>query len=762
MPWKALEETSLVAREILNRDWTSHPLGDPGTWPTELLTTLGMCLRSEAISAVYWGPEFRVLYNDATLPVLGDRHSLALGAPASEVWVETWPRLEPLMRRVVDSGTEYAGSNTRFAVDSQGHPTESYYNFWFTPITLGDGTVAGIYAQGRETTSFVLAEKSLGAERRRLEILNNTGAFIAAELDLDRIVQSVTDAGVELTGAQFGAFFYNVTNDAGESYMLYSLSGVPREAFSSFPMPRATAVFKPTFVGEGVVRSDDILQDRRYGHSEPYRGMPPGHLPVRSYLAVPVKSRSGEVIGGLFFGHEKTAVFDNQHETILLGIAAQAAVAIDNARLFKAAERELSQRKAAEEELRLVNSGLESRVAEEVAVRQEAELALRQAQKMEAVGQLTGGIAHDFNNIIGGVLGSLELMQSRLAQGRVSELDRFLVGAHGAAKRAAALTQRLLAFSRRQTLDPKPADLNRLVAGMQDLIARSVGPEIHVESAAAGGLWTTFVDVGQLESALLNLCINARDAMPGGGTLTIETGNRWLDERAARERGLTAGQYISLCVSDTGVGMPADVIERAFDPFFTTKPIGQGTGLGLSMVYGFAGQSNGSVRIYSEVGKGTMVCIYLPRHRGEEDASELDGAVEKAPVSLDHETILLVDDEPLIRMVAFEVLTELGYHVIEAGDGPEAMRTILSQKRIDLLVTDVGLPNGMNGRQLADSARQRRPGLQVLFVTGYAENAVLNHGHLEPGMHVLTKPFGGDDLGRRVRDLITGAQKARQ
>jgi len=392
----------------------------------------------------------------------------------------------------------------------------------------------------------------------------------------------------------------------------------------------------------------------------------------------------------------------------------------------------------------------ETAAAEELRLAQES---LRQSQKMEAVGQLTGGLAHDFNNILAGISGSLELMKTRLAQGRIADLDRYVTGAQGAAKRAAGLTQRLLAFSRRQTLDPKPTDLNRLISGMQDLIERSVGPAVQVETAAAGGLWTSFVDQGQLENAMLNLCLNARDAMPDGGKLTIESGNRWLDERAAKERGLPAGQYVSLCVSDTGTGMAKDVIDRAFDPFYTTKPTGQGTGLGLSMVYGFAGQSNGAVRIYSEIGKGTMVCIYLPRHQGDADLGD-DQPELAAPVrSSDHETILVVDDEPLVRMVAVEMLTELGYQVIEAVDGPSALKILQSDQPIDLLVTDVGLPNGMNGRQLADAARTGRPRLQVLFITGYAENAVLNHGHLDPGMHVMTKPFVGETFARRVRDL---------
>ncbi|MDF8356906.1 response regulator [Ensifer adhaerens] len=404
--------------------------------------------------------------------------------------------------------------------------------------------------------------------------------------------------------------------------------------------------------------------------------------------------------------------------------------------------------------LRTLNETLEQRVEERTAALVQAEDALRQAQKMEAVGQLTGGLAHDFNNILAGISGSLDLMKTRLAQGRVGEIDRYMTGAQGAVKRAAGLTQRLLAFSRRQTLDPKPSDINRIVAGMQDLISRSVGPGVAVETVGAGGLWTAFVDVGQLENALLNLCINARDAMPDGGRLTIETGNRWLDERAAAQRGLPPGQYVSLCVSDTGTGMSPDVVARAFDPFFTTKPIGQGTGLGLSMVYGFAGQSGGAVRIYSEVGKGTMICIYLPRHAAEDHSSDIPADAGPAPAATGVHAILVVDDEPLVRMVAVEILEELGYEVLEASDGPSALKMLDARPTIDLLVTDVGLPNGMNGRQLADAVRVQRPGLNVLFVTGYAENAVLNHGHLDHGMEVVTKPFTADVLARRVESLI--------
>jgi PAS domain S-box-containing protein len=394
----------------------------------------------------------------------------------------------------------------------------------------------------------------------------------------------------------------------------------------------------------------------------------------------------------------------------------------------------------------------EEKAAEaELAAAQEA---LRQSQKMEAVGQLTGGIAHDFNNLLAGISGSLELLEKRLAEGRMAGAERYISAAQGAAKRAASLTQRLLAFSRRQTLDPKTLDVNKLIGGMEELIRRSVGPTITVEVVGAGGLWMTRADPSQLENSLLNLCINARDAMaPDGGRLTIETANKWLDHRAAQQRDVPPGQYVSLCVTDTGTGMETEVIARAFDPFFTTKPLGQGTGLGLSMIYGFVRQSGGQIRIYSEVGKGTTMCLYLPRYLGP-----LDNAEDAAPYAMtdrgDGETILVVDDERTIRMLIADVLEENGFAALEAEDGASGLRIIQSDVRIDLLITDVGLPGGMNGRQLADAALALRPGLKVLFITGYAENAVVGNGHLQAGMEVITKPFVVAELGRKVRDLI--------
>ncbi|KQU62131.1 histidine kinase [Sphingomonas sp. Leaf339] len=408
-------------------------------------------------------------------------------------------------------------------------------------------------------------------------------------------------------------------------------------------------------------------------------------------------------------------------------------------------------------DLEALNATLEEQVSARTAELMRTEEALRQSQKMEAVGQLTGGIAHDFNNLLTGISGSLELLGVRIAQGRYADVERYSLAAQGAAKRAAALTHRLLAFSRRQTLDPKPTDINRLVAGMEDLVRRTVGPAIEVEVVGAGGLWSTLVDPHQLENALLNLCINARDAMPDGGRLTIETGNRWLDDRGARDRDLAAGQYVSLCVSDTGTGMTPDVIAKAFDPFFTTKPLGVGTGLGLSMIYGFARQSGGQVRIYSEPGDGSLICIYLPRHFGVADEGEVQPDLADAPRARAGETVLVVDDEPTVRMLVIEVLEELGYAAIEAADGAAGLKILQSDRRIDLLVTDVGLPGGMNGRQMADAARVGRPKLKILFITGYAENAVIGNGLLDTGMHIMTKPFAMEALAGRIKELIEGA-----
>jgi PAS domain S-box-containing protein len=382
-----------------------------------------------------------------------------------------------------------------------------------------------------------------------------------------------------------------------------------------------------------------------------------------------------------------------------------------------------------------------------------AEEALLQSQKMEAVGQLTGGIAHDFNNLLTGIVGSLDLLQTRINQGRTDNVARYINAAMTSANRAAALTHRLLAFARRQPLIPKVIDVNQLVVSLEDLLRRTLGGAIDLKIIVSNELWSTLCDPNQLESALLNLAINARDAMPRGGELIITTSNVRLDEVIADTPALSPGDCVCIDVADTGIGMSAEVATRAFDPFFTTKPIGQGTGLGLSMIYGFARQSNGHVTIVSKLQQGTSVKLYLPRHRGEisaKQATELVAAEHAAT----GETVLVIEDEPVVRGVILEMLGEQGYRTLEAVDGPSGLKILCSGERIDLLITDVGLP-GMDGRQVAERAREDKPDLKILFITGYAESVALSDGFLRPGMGMITKPFDLADLSLRIRAMIS-------
>lgn len=622
-----------------------------------------------------------------------------------------------------------------------------------SPIRNGPGEIAGFVKILRDRSAQRAAEEAAADERRALEILNRAGTALAAERDLQRLVQIVTDAGVELSGADFGAFFYNVLNDEGESYTVYTLSGAPLEAFSRFPMPRNTQVFGPTFRGEGIIRSDDITKDPRYGQNAPYEGTPEGHLPVRSYLAVPVFSRDGEVLGGLFFGHASPGIFTERSERGMEGLAAEASVAIDNSRLAEAAQREIAERQRVEEALRQVNATLEQKVAERTAQLEAHAEALRQAQKMEAIGQLTGGVAHDFNNLLQVITGNLDVIQRNLPEGS-ARLARAANNALNGARRAAALTQRLLAFARRQPLDPKPLNVNALVTNLSEMVHRTLGEMIAVETVLAAGLWQVEADANELEAAVLNLAVNARDAMPSGGRLTIETANTHIDEAyAASYAELTPGQFVSIAISDSGIGMEGETIARAFEPFFTTKPVGTGTGLGLSQVYGFVKQSNGHVSIYSEPGHGTTIKLYLPRYVGT--AANFEAGPELSiPEGDAEETILVLEDDDDVRTYSVEVLRELGYRVIEAHDGASALRLLERQTRVDLLFSDVVLPGEMTGAQVAKQATVLRPALKILFTTGYARNAIVHQGRLDQGVRLITKPFSAADLARKVRDIL--------
>jgi PAS domain S-box-containing protein len=394
-----------------------------------------------------------------------------------------------------------------------------------------------------------------------------------------------------------------------------------------------------------------------------------------------------------------------------------------------------------------------TKITRDITQKKAVEEQLRQAQKMEAVGQLTGGIAHDFNNLLTVIMGNLEHLE-RVSPPAQQPTQRLIAAALRGASRAAILTDRLLMFSRRHPLAPEVLSVNKLVAGMSDLLRRTIGEAILVETVLAGGLWATLADANQLENALINLAVNARDAMPDGGKLTIETANSHLDEAYARMHDeVEPGQYVGIFITDTGIGMSAETVAQAFEPFFTTKDIGQGTGLGLSQVYGFIKQSGGHVKIYSEIGEGTTVKLYLPRHRGTEDMAGEREETRELPRGRG-ETVLVVEDDPDVRDYTIEIVGELGYTVLSAGDGATALRLLNSHREVSLLFTDVGLPGGMNGRQLAEQALRRHPRLKVLYTTGYARNAIVHQGRLDPGVEVVFKPFTAAALAIKMHELL--------
>ncbi|HVJ37615.1 MAG TPA: ATP-binding protein, partial [Stenotrophomonas sp.] len=677
--------------------------------------------QAPSFMAVLRGPEHRFeLANPAYRRLVGHRD--VVGHPLGEVLPDAVAQgYLRLLDSVFESGEAYSARGAPYAMQPYpgGPVTQRVLDFVYQPIKNELGEVSGVFVEGIDVT------ERARAEGRREALVALTDHI----RDADRPEQ-VGSLATRTLGGALNASRAGYAQLLGDGDLLQIESDWTAEGVESLVGELRLLDFG-TFLhslrqGE-IVRIDDVSLDPRTSAAADILAQ----KHARAFVNVPIIEQ-GRLVAVLFVNSAEARRWDERDVAFI--------------REFAERVRTAEQRLHSELALREANETLEQRVEQRTRELMETEAALRQSQKMEAVGQLTGGLAHDFNNLLTGISGSLELMKMRMNQGRPADLERYVAIAQNAATRAASLTHRLLAFSRRQTLAPKATDIKQLVSGLEELIQRTVGPSITIETVNAAGLWPSLIDASQLENSILNLCLNARDAMPDGGKITLETGNRWMDLRTARERGLEAGQYVSLCVTDTGTGMPADVVAKAFDPFFTTKPIGLGTGLGLSMIYGFAQQSGGAVHIYSEVGKGTTVCIYLPRYLGESDPLDDLLPPDDAPRSLRGETVLVVDDEPTVRVLVTEVLGDLGYCPLEAEDGAQGLRILNTDARVDLLVTDVGLPGGMNGRQLADAARVHRPDLKVLFITGYAENAVLSHGHLDPGMHVLTKPFSMDDL----------------
>lgn len=521
---------------------------------------------------------------------------------------------------------------------------------------------------------------------------------------------------------------------------------VSNPAFRRFAKSGKSAAFDPAAEHEWLAQDSDgsplspsrfpsahaLLGEHVTGVELLYTGLTDGPVWTR-VSSVPIVSEDGSITGAI------SVVVDINEQKVAQQRLAKSAETL---------ELQVTERTA---ELEKALSDLRRETAE----RSRAESALIQAQKMEAVGQLTGGIAHDFNNMLTGVIGAIDLMKRRIASNRLDELDRFMDAASKSAQRAANLTSRLLAFSRRQSLDSKPTDINALVRSLSDLLHHTVDENISIAIETNDNVPAAIVDVNQLENAILNLAINARDAMPHGGRLTVEVSVVNLDEIYSRSRpGISPGRYVVVAVSDTGVGMTPDLIEKAFDPFFTTKPVGQGTGLGLSMVYGFVRQSNGQVRIHSAPDQGTSVKIYLPA--ADQSAIETTVHHEASPRGAG-QPVLLVEDDPSVRLLIGELLSELGYDTIEAPDSDAAIKLLESGRPIDMMISDVGLP-GMNGRQLAEVARKHHPKVPILFVTGYAANAAIRAGFLGTNMALISKPFQIEELAAKIGEMLSESQ----
>ncbi|WP_227027851.1 PAS domain S-box protein [Corallococcus soli] len=782
-------------------DWSSTPLPPPSAWPQSLRTMVRLLLDATTPMFVLWGQELCYLYNDAYRPFIGAQHP-ALARPCSRIWPDIWPQLEPLMKRTL-SGETVSFEDLPLTVTRQGYPEEVWFTFSYVPVRDDAGVISGVFCAPLETTARKRAEREKEDALATLRLAQRAGGV--GVFELDRETQTVftseefcriwgmparpsymlqellarlhpddrprvrTLEGV-VAGSALEPIEYRVRrDDTGEERWIARRGEAPREGVRRLPgvvydvteQKRAEAALQVL-----TARLEQQLSARTAEHDRLWR-LSQELMMVCAYDGTiitvnPSATRilgwtEAEMVGRTLtdFVHPEDlpATIEKAHQlnqgrTLLAfqnryrcrdgGWRVLDWTAVPAEGLIHAVARDITQEREAGQALR------------------QAEEALRQSQKMEAVGQLTGGIAHDFNNLLQGIIGSLDLVQKRVSQGRTDELGRFITGAKASAHRAAALTHRLLAFARRQPLDPRPTDVNQRVRSMEDLLRRTLGENIRLELELTPSPWTTLCDPNQLESAILNLVINARDAMPDGGHLHIATQNLQVGPPVSGD--LAPGAYVRLSVTDSGTGMPPEVIARAFEPFFTTKPQGQGTGLGLSMIYGFARQSEGTARIESTPGQGTTVSLLLPRTL---DTATREPALAQG-LGEEHrarggEVVVLVEDEPVVRALILEVLQEWGYRVREAEDGPAALRVLEDVAHVDLLVTDIGLPGGMDGRQLAEVARRRRPDLRVLLMTGHAQAAAQASGFLLPGMEMVTKPVAMDVLVARVRRMLEGA-----
>lgn len=820
---KSVEELGFLSAggemgaRIRGQDGTGFAAGTPECWPHALKSALSLVLGSGFPMFVLWGEQYRCLYNDSFIPILGLHHPWALGRPFREIWPEVWTTFQPLLQRVRDGESLYF-ERMPVRLTRNGFEEDASFTLAYSPLRNGAGAVEGLFCSCIETTEQLLTESRLrDSEARWRGLFNNIqeGFFLAKALRdagghmvdfrfLEMNPGFEQQSGMraaDAIGRPVRDVFPGVQDELLQIYASVVDTGEPQHFEVHIPMAgnrwfevraRRTATDQFAVLFLDVTARRDVEAALRKSEAT-FRGLA---------QAIPNQVWTATADGMLDWVNERTREYSGFTTDMLLGegwgrmvhpddlayAARQWTEATHTGHAYQTEFRlrradgsfrwhltratpirtesgtvghwigtntDIEDQKRNEQELSRLNATLESRVTERSAELELANEALRHVQKMEAVGQLTGGIAHDFNNLLTGVIGGIDMLRTRLAQGRHGDLDRYVDAVASSAQRAATLTHRLLAFSRRQPLKPEVVDANALVLSLRELFDRTLGPLIRLHISTVPELWPTLCDANQLESTLLNLVINARDAMHEGGVLGIETSNYAIAPRdAASEPGLVPGDYVRVCVADNGEGMSAEVAGKAFEPFFTTKAAGEGTGLGLSMAYGFARQSHGHIRIESEPDKGTRIKLYLPRHAGTCSAPSPETRRDQPVLtSSKGHTVLVVEDDPVIRELILEVLRERGCRCLQAADGNAALLLVQSNANLDLLITDVGLP-GLNGRLLAERARQEQPALRVLFVTGYAENSIFDMTGADKCIEMLPKPFGVDDLLRAVHGLL--------
>ncbi|MEO8778063.1 MAG: PAS domain-containing protein [Rhodanobacter sp.] len=799
-------------------DWRHAAMGEVAAWPDALKSIVSMMLGSRFPMFLLWGDEHVCLYNDGYIPLLGKRHPAALGQPFKSTWPEIWPSIHPLIMRTYAGESLYFDS-LPLRIERNQFQEDANFTFSYSPLRDADGTIKGAFCSCMETTEQLRTEAALrSSEARWRGLFNNMqeGFFLGQALRdaTGRMVdfrflemnpgfeQQSGIAASDMLGRPAREALPGIQDELLQIYAEVVETGEPRHFEACISVTgnrwfevraRKMAIDRFAVLFLDITARRDVEAALRKSEAT-FRGLA---------QAMPNQVWTASAIGMLDWVNERTMEYSGVGSDQLLGDGWTHMVhpddlpaagqewthAIHSGRTYQTEFRlrradgsyrwhlaratpihdenggidhwigtntDIEDQKRNAQELSRLNEDLESRVAERSAQLELANNALRQAQKMEAVGQLTSGIAHDFNNLLTGVIGGVDMLRTRLAQGRHHDIDRYIDAVTSSARRAAALTHRLLAFSRRQPLKPEVVDVNARVQSLRELLDRTLGPSVKLDIVTAAELWPTSCDANQLESTLLNLVINARDAMREDGVLGIETANYAITpQQAASEPGLMPGDYVKVCVTDNGEGMPSEVASKAFEPFFTTKALGEGTGLGLSMSYGFAKQSHGHIRIESEPGQGTRVMLYLPRYTGTHSAHTAATTRDSAaPMSEKTHTVLVVEDEPVIRELILEVLQGRNCRCHQAADGNAALALLQSHADIDLLITDVGLP-GLNGRVLAEQARHMIPALRVLFVTGYAENSIFDMTGTDKHMELLPKPFGVDQLVRAVQGLLT-------